>query len=139
MTEGLLVENAISKLEELRSFLADFHDGKQKNLAEAYDLTPSVVSGWLKPENEGAGIPASMLEIIRLTRQVADLSKELAQARVGRVVQMKSGYAIVRFADSSAPGVVLCKGVADLETANGIVAGMTKLTDPTPASSKKDS
>ena len=125
-----------SKTEDLREFLDDFHDGKQKNLADTYGLSPSVVSGWLNPEGERGVIPRYMQGIMRLERQVAEISKELTQLRAGRVVQMKSGHAIVQFSDSTAPGTIVCKGIPDLETANSIAAGLLKVTDP--AHSKKE-
>ena len=132
------MEDATAKVERLRSFIEKFHDGKQKNLAEAYELSPSVVSGWLNPENDRASVPAYMEKIIEITKQVEELSTELNQTKVGRVVQTKSGFAVVRFADSSSPGTIVCKGVPDLETANSLTEGLLKQSEAKPASEKKE-
>lgn len=131
------MQGAISKADRLRAFIDDFHDGKQKNLAEAYDVSPSVVSGWLKEEG-ASNVPAYMEKIIELTRQVAELSKELKQTKIGRAVQMKSGFAVVRFPDSKSPGVIVCKGVPDLDTANGIINGLFMNSEVNPTSEKKE-
>lgn len=122
------------KPEKLRAFIDEFHDGKQKRLAEAYALSQSQVSGWLNTEKDRSDAPVYMDKIIDLTRQVAQLSSELADLKTGRVLQMKSCYAVVQFADRASPGVILCRGIPDLDAANTVVAGLLALkkADPTP-------
>ena len=107
--------------EKLRQFIDDFYDGKQKHLAVAYDLSPSLVSTWINPKNEKSEVPVYMERIIDLNRQVQTLTSEIEAVRVGRVLGMESGYSVVHFPDDTAPGAILCRGIPDLETANRIM------------------
>jgi predicted transcriptional regulator len=132
------MENTIPKAEKLRAFIAEFYDGKQKRLADAYDVSASLVSGWLNSDNEKAEVPVYMQKIIDLTRQVQDLSAELRQTQVGRAVQMKSGFAVVRFADRASPGTIVCEGIPDPETANHLIAGLLKLAETDSAPKEKE-
>lgn len=109
--------------DRLRAFIEDFHDGRQKSLAEAYGLSPSVVSGWMKDGGEKA-IPTHMDKIIDLVRREDQLVKEVAALNAERIVELESGYAIVQFSDADTPGTVLCRGIADLEAAKELVAGL---------------
>lgn len=106
--------------EKLRQFIDDFFDGKQKRLAEAYELSPSLVSTWINPKNEKSEVPGYMDQIIDLKRQVQRLSAEIKSMRMGRVMEMKSGYAVVHFPDAAAPGAILCRGISDIETAKNL-------------------
>lgn len=106
--------------EKLRQFVDDFFDGKQKQLADEYDLSQSQVSAWLSLKNEKSEVPVYMEQIIDLTRKAQQLSMELQAIRVGSVVKMKCGYAIVHFPDAESPGDVLCRGIPDLKTAKNL-------------------
>lgn len=106
-----------AKAEKLRQFIDDFFDGKQKHLAAEYELSPSQVSTWVNPKNEKSEVPVYMDKIIDLTHQIQALSSEIEAMRLGRVVKMKAGYAVAHFPDATSPGIVLCRGILDLETA----------------------
>lgn len=117
--------------EKLRQFVDDFFDGKQKHLADEYGLSQSQVSAWLSPKNEKSEVPVYMEQIIDLTRKAQQLSVELQAMRVGSVVKMKCGYAIVHFPDGESPGAVLCRGIPDLETAKNLEEALHQGQDGT--------
>lgn len=107
--------------EKLSKFIEDYHEGKQKRLAEAYGLSPSQISGWVKP---GGDVPVYMDKIIDLTRERSQFKSELLRLKKGGIVQMVDCYAIVRFPEDLPVGTILCSGIADLETAQAIAAGL---------------
>ncbi len=113
-----------TRSEKLRQFIDDFFEGTQKRLADEYELSPSLVSTWLNAKNEKSEVPAYMDKIIDLRREVRTLSAEIEAMRVGRVLAMKSGYAVVHFPNEAAPGAILCRGIPDLETANRILTSL---------------
>jgi predicted transcriptional regulator len=115
------------KAEKLREFIHDFFDGKQKRLADEYGLSTSQVSTWV---NEKSELPVHMDKIIDLRRQVRTLSDELEAMRVGRVLAMKSGYAIVQFPNEAASGTILCRDIPDLETAHRILKALQAAEAP---------
>jgi hypothetical protein len=124
--------------EKLRKFVDDFFDGKQKHLAGAYELSPSQVSAWLSPKNEKSEVPVYMERIIDLTRKVEQLSSEIQTMRAASVVKMKASYAIVQFPDMVSPGAVLCRGIADLETAKNLEDVLHRgLSDSSKSNSKE--
>lgn len=126
------------KAEKLRQFIDDCYKGKQKDLAEAFKLSPSLVSAWLSEKNEKSEVPFYMDQIMDLTREVQQLSSEIQRMRVGSIVKMKANYAIVHFPDTATHGAVLCRGIPDLETANGLKFALHRdLKDTSKANSKE--
>lgn len=129
------MKQSLISSEKLRQFIDDFFDGKQKCLADEYGLSQSQVSTWLNPKNEVPKVPVYIEKIIDLRREVRTLSAELEAMRVGRVLAMKSGYAVVYFPNEEAPGTILCRGIPDLETANRVVTALR--TTEAPLTSKE--
>jgi DNA-binding transcriptional regulator YdaS (Cro superfamily) len=118
---------APTRQEKLRQFIDDFFDGKQKRLADEYGLSPSQVSTWLNAKSD---IADYMEKIIDLSRRAQTLSAELEAMRVGRVLKMKAGYAVVHFPDAAAPGTILCRGIPDIEAANRVLAALRAAEAP---------
>ena len=110
--------------EKLRQFIHEFFDGRQKRLSEEYGVSQSLISTWLSSKNEKSDVPVYMDKIIDLHREISAYSTELEAMRVGRVLEMKTGFAIVQFANETAPGTILCCGIPDLETANRVLAAL---------------
>lgn len=127
-----------SKADKLRQFINDCYDGKQKDLAEAFKLSPSLVSTWLSEKNEKSEVPFYMDQIMDLTREVQQLSSEIQRMRVGSIIKMKASYAIVHFPDTATHGAILCRGIPDLETADGLKSALHRdLKDTSKTNSKE--
>lgn len=113
--------------EKLRQLIDEFFDGKQKGFADEYQVSPSQVSTWLK---EKPGVPVYIDKIVDHLREVRTLRAELEAMRTGRVLAMKSGYAIVHFPSDVEPGTILCRGISDLDTANRVLKAMRNAEAP---------
>jgi hypothetical protein len=124
---NIFMTPAMTRPEKLRAFIDEFFDGKQKRLAEEYEFSQSQVSSWLNPNNDKSEVPVYMDRIIDLKIQVQKLQSQVDEMEAGRVVQMKSSYAVVQFSDSASPGVVLCRGIKDLEAASRMVKALITL------------
>lgn len=120
--------------EKLRQFIDDFFEGKQNRFADEYGFSPSQVSTWLNPKvmkpDEKPKVPTHVEKIIDLHRETTKLSVELEAMRVGRVLAMKTGFAIVHFPDEAEPGSILCRGIPDLETANRVLTALRAAEAP---------
>ena len=112
---------------KLRQLIDDFFEGKQKRFADEYGVSPSQVSTWLKakterPEgSEKPEVPIYIDKIVDHLRELHALRDELQAMRTGRVLALKSGYAIVHFPSDVEPGAILCRGISDLDTANHVL------------------
>lgn len=116
--------------EKLRQLIHDFFEGKQKHFADEYGVSPSQVSTWLKAKtgklegNEKPEVPIYIEKIVDQLREVHDLRAKLEAMRTGRVLEMKSGYAIVHFPSDVEPGAILCRGISDLDAANRVLTAL---------------
>lgn len=116
-------QTAAGQREQLRGFIKNIFT-KQKDFAAEYGLSESQVSGWLSDKPEAPSVPTYIIKLISLTEANIKLSEDLRLLNAERIIELESGYAVVRFPDAMSPGKVLCRGILDLETAEQIVKAL---------------
>lgn len=109
--------------ERLRGFIKNTFT-KQKDFAAEYGLSESQVSGWLSDKPDAPSVPTYIIKLIGLTEANKRLSEDLRLMNADRVIELESGYAVVRFPDAMSPGKVLCRGIHDIETAKQLVKAL---------------
>jgi transcriptional regulator with XRE-family HTH domain len=116
-------QTAAGQREQLRGFIKNIFT-KQKDFAAEYGLSESQVSGWLSDKPEAPSVPTYIIKLISLTEANIKLSEDLRLLNAERIIELESGYAVVRFPDAMSPGKVLCRGILDLETAEQLVKAL---------------